>query len=51
MGPPCLIVKNNVQSQLGEDDELISVQVCVCGENNQVPERWESQSVTVMGTC
>lgn len=34
MGTPCFIVKNNVQSQLGEDDELISIQVSFCGENN-----------------
>lgn len=39
MGTPCLIVKHNVQSQLREDDELISIEVSFCRENNWVLER------------
>lgn len=32
MGTPCLIVKTYVQSQLGDDSELISIHVSFCGE-------------------
>lgn len=32
MGTPCLIVKNYVQSQLGNDSELIGIQVSFCEE-------------------
>lgn len=50
MGTPCLIVKHNVQSQLREDAELISIEVSFCRGKNEVLERCESQSITVMGT-
>lgn len=34
MAIPCLIVKNNVQSQVGEGDGLMSIQESLCGESN-----------------
>lgn len=45
MAIPRLIVKNNVHSQVGEDNGLMSIQESLYGQSNRLLERCERASL------